>query len=211
MASTVDTERPLKRFRLRPLVGTHTQTDPDGVERSYCGRPREKMNQDEINMGYQPLGTVIQSHRDLARQYPEKFERLFEDNPVANPYLWDPTKETLDQFTARMKGTPDAALQAQAAASVASVTAPAPSASLTGGLPPPVDDTKDTLDAMTEGELRKLCDDEELDHSNLRTRPELVAALRRLTPAGPGTVATAAPPVVPSKPPAPQQQQQKRK
>jgi hypothetical protein len=63
------------------------------------------MTPEELARGEIPGGAVIESRFDLAARWPEKFERLFEDSLPNTSQVWDSTKETLEQFTSRMRAT----------------------------------------------------------------------------------------------------------
>lgn len=129
-------------MKLKLTVGKHVQTDADGVERTYSA----------------PV--VFDNPQDLAKRWPEKFERVFESvHPV------DMTKprdgETFEQFAERMqsyiKGAKEAA-SVKVEAAVAAVS---------------------TLEAMSDDELLRMAEEEEVDISKAASRSEVVQTLAR--------------------------------
>jgi hypothetical protein len=214
--------RPVRRFHFKRTAdnhfpGKHVQTDPDGIERVYCGRPRNQMTEEELMAGQIPNGnqdpklgelrppTVILSRTDLARRYPEKFEVVVDDDLPRSSHIWDSTKETLEEFSARMRAvagmggaatvqggpaqhpSPAALTHPQQAAPppgaplgapgvIDSLKAPA-HAPITGkaGLDPT--EAKELLESMTVQELQKMAAEEEVDVRSAKTKEALVKVL----------------------------------
>lgn len=87
--------RPLVKYRV--LLGHHYQTDPDGVERMYLAGPG----------GHD----IFESSADMLRMnggggMQPKFELVGDGSYIpAQGAVWDPSKESIDAFSARMKAT----------------------------------------------------------------------------------------------------------
>lgn len=129
-------------MKLKLLVGRHVQTDADGVERMYSAP------------------AVLDNPQDLAKRWPEKFERVFE-----SAHAVDMTKpvegETFEQFAERMQSY-IAGAKAQASAKVEAAVA-----------------AVSTLDAMTDDELLRMAEEEEIDISKAANRADVVQTLAR--------------------------------
>lgn len=132
--------------------GCHVDNDPSGRKQP-DGRPVEVMYK---------AGDVVESEIDLVERFGDKFQRV-EENPRYVPA----EPETAEQIEARIKAD-QARLAAMRQAPNPNAVADAARAGFKG----------DTLDKMSDKELRSLAGDEEIDVSKCKTRDDLLKTIR---------------------------------
>lgn len=146
-AATSKQAKPTKKYRLND--GYHVGPDPvnPAVDRTY------------------ERGDIIESPTDLTFMnvpgYKPKFEKVIDENSPALPSgaaIFDPAKETIQQFAERMGG-----------------------GSFTAGVPTQPSSSSPTtveLDGMNADQLRKYAEAEEIDIKGAKTKEQLLAVVK---------------------------------
>lgn len=145
----------LAKYRLKPGVGAHVQTDADGIERRY-------------HSDGSGAGNEVEAPTDLARRWPEKFEFVRGTDPsqfVPPPgFKLVPVDDAEQGKTAQANAAP-------AAVSQAAATQPAPAAPKPA--PAPLY-TQQSLQALTLDQLRSIAADEEIEVKGTPNKEQLV-------------------------------------
>lgn len=89
----------------------------------------------------------------------DKYQRLDDDGPQGRQRIWDPERETVEEFAARVKA--EGGQQSQEPRQ-----------------PPPTGDAADGLDKLTVDELRELAESKEVDVEHIKRKDDLIQRLR---------------------------------
>lgn len=143
------TTKPVRRYKLNQ--GFHIGPDPLDP------------TQQKIYDAMDPNANVIESPTDLTFMntpgFKPKFELIAERGDVvpSGAFVFDPSKETVEQFAERMKGM------------TVNPGAPAPT---------PIPSTAANLDSMNAEQLKRYAEEEEINVGKATTKEQLLAAIK---------------------------------
>jgi hypothetical protein len=146
---------PHKRFRFRLRIGSYVMADPSGAKaQDNSGRPADFTV-------WPPA--VIETDVDLeARFGSQKFQRIHDDDgTVPGRFVYDPARETIDEFIARVKAGSDDGAEGEPAQ-----------------VEPSPDETTKLLETMTVKELQGMAEDSEIDLKGATRKEDIIRVIK---------------------------------